>query len=767
MFVPLPNCVRLCEYCPRKKNTLRRISGRNVVCVASRLLELVVLALGLVFCALHRCGIVQFLLFRVRVCVLHCRPPHSFSIRPPAAAIQHDVGRLARVGTHINAQLARRFERRRRRGRTLCTHMTTQWFATFTPQNTAHNLNRQSTFLLLHHHSISTATTMDMEQNNCSQQQQQQQLHHALLTFDDVVAGTATTVTDASPSSVSGCANSTSPSEHVADFDLGLLSARITDTDLLVQSLHLQTQEIASLKAQLASLNQSVARVAASAHTEQLKSARLQNERDESASQVARLGAELATQRQSADAAKSLHDQQLAEAEQRCSLADAELIDVCRQFLVQGNTLADSHLSNGAQNRQYMRVAELLKRRGQNVDGLVRTTSTKRKRTASVRSSGCSVATQTTPAPMHCSAATMTTEIMSAPPPPPIARPTRTYGTMTDVTGSPAAVKSVCHRATQAMPTTTTRATSTLMPAKTCSIGTSFPELLSVEEIFRQMIVKVPAPLSPIADLPTAERVEMACQTEAVAVIRGTVGTAETGTSPPPSPEKVVSVPSSQAATQSVGTITNIANIRKRIEYARRSRATPACPSLQQQQQIGQHWQDQLLQQQQHMYDIKKEENASPFGSLHDLHAAAIAAATGVGSPTGLASDSGSATGGGNRINPHLSGLWRVLGQLIFSIVGSGRVLDDGQSLGGAQPMEAINRQIQTVVELAQQQQSDAEVAAEADSEYRLQRLYDETGVDVLPPPAKEGYMEASPVEEDSAMDIGMPSNIIIMIVCI
>lgn len=570
---------------------------------------------------------------------------------------------------------------------------------------------------------------MDIKPNNCSTQQ------HALQTFNDMAAGSAI-----ASSPFNGC-DIKSPSSDVADFDLGLLSTRITDTDLLVQSLHLQTQEIASLKAQLASLNQSVARVTAGAHTDQLKAARLLGERDDCSRQVASLAAELAAHRTSADSAKGLHEQQLAAAEQRCQLADDELIDVCKQFLVQGNVLADSHLANGAHNRQYMRVAELLKRRGQNVDGLVRTTSTKRKRTISLRSAGGgghTVATQTTPecTPVMRTVATTTTDLLVAATP-----VVRSCGTMTDAP-EPTAVPSVCHRATQAMPTTTTRGTSTPAPARTCSVGTGFPELPSIDEIFRQMIVKVPAPLSPIAELLAAdERVEIACQTESTGEdAHCAVASAEAGTSPPPaSPVKVaVPVSSTHTATQSVGTITNIANIRKRIEYARKSRTATAGASLLEQ-----------LQQQQ-KYDIKKEEIASPYGTSNDMHAKAMT--------DGPVFDAVRAMScGGNRINPHLSGLWRVLGQLIFSIIGAGRVLDDDQPLvGGPESMETINQQLRTVFELAQQQhQRDVAMAPPAEDEYQMQQIYDEMCEDVMPEPVKAGYMETMPDGADNAMAIG------------
>lgn len=426
-------------------------------------------------------------------------------------------------------------------------------------------------------------------------------------------------------------------------YDMDVLAARIADTDSLVQSLHLQSQEIEELKTQLISLNDSAVKVNASFIEEQRKTIRLQRELNEAMAKSTMLEKKANELSNEQINQASYHKQVVADLENQQSQHESEMIGLCKQFLVQGNVLADNHLSDGAMNRTYMKVVEMLKRKGESVDGLLKTTSSKRK-----RSKTCNAATMTSSD--SCSVFTMTET-----------KKTSSSSCMTDdlpalhTITTPA--KSFCDRATQHLPTTTTRGTTTSVFIQKVSIGTNFPEPVALKEIFRQTIIDIPAPISPILDFhwPTADS---SCQTTQSEDNNIFVITNQ----PKPLSLQV----------HSVGTMTQLSNVRKTIDYTRDINRRLVLN--------GRHHPLGAI------YDIKKEDS-SPSGSMQNLSNAPPPVHPILGSQS--------------PISPHLSGLWRILGQTIFSIIGTGRIFDNSPST-----MEMINanlEQIRSVVESGQE----------------------------------------------------------------
>lgn len=563
----------------------------------------------------------------------------------------------------------------------------------------------------------------------------------------------AEVATQPPPLSPSSSSLSASSSSVVGDFELKILSSRIANTDQLVRTIHQQTQEINSLKAQLVSINESVMNVAGTARADAQRTLQLQHERDQLQRQTVQLNAALQAAQDMALNASSIHTQDMAAVELRCQQADSELIEVCRQFLVQGNLLSDNRLSNGALNRYYMKAGEMLKRRGQPVDGLLRTTASARKRRPS---RGCAMATQTDfpervvverPAPpKQRSCATMTDAGTTM----------AVASTMTDLRADEITIRraqvAVCDRATQALPTTTTRGTSTVLTKmvtvgtgtvqrKSATVGTStectgWPERPDVEEILSRVVVQLPTPLSPIADCSAAAatgRDNVGCQTSDDLLEAG----------PPPS---------AAVETQTVGTMTTLANVRKRIEYAKRGARTQTAstsPTLGQQMMLLQQQQQLMQQQQQHMFDIKKEEQlSSPFGSMQDLSAIGAAAAV---PPTSQPD--------GRAINPQLSGLWRVLGQMLFSIIGSGRIFDDEPST-----MEMINRnltQIRCAVEMATKQNEEVEAVVDKPG-YMPDSLEEPDAAEEVPNESDQSTGEMETQTDDATGHTPEPNEIVI-----
>uniref|UniRef100_A0A182T2F7 Uncharacterized protein n=1 Tax=Anopheles maculatus TaxID=74869 RepID=A0A182T2F7_9DIPT len=184
--------------------------------------------------------------------------------------------------------------------------------------------------------------------------------------------------------------------------------------------------------------------------------------------------------------------------------------------------------------------------------------------------------------------------------------------------------KTFCDKATMHSMSTITRATCTSVFIKRVDVGVNFPEvtLKSVDEILRECVPLPPLLLTPITDiLPLYESV--GTQTD----------------QPDPSAEK--------PALTTCGTMTNLKNIRKRIDYrtAEQQYATSMAEQL-----FGK---------------IKQEDYpASGFGfEPHDTFGS---------------------------MHPHLSTIWRLLGESIFMLMSSGRRFDN-------QCYNMLNEQLTTI----------------------------------------------------------------------
>uniref|UniRef100_A0A9I3FGY5 Uncharacterized protein n=1 Tax=Anopheles epiroticus TaxID=199890 RepID=A0A9I3FGY5_9DIPT len=203
----------------------------------------------------------------------------------------------------------------------------------------------------------------------------------------------------------------------------------------------------------------------------------------------------------------------------------------------------------------------------------------------------------------------------------------------------PPVSKTFCDKATMHSMSTITRATCTSVFIKRVDVGVNFPEVThkSVDEILRECVPLPPLLLSPIAEiLPLCESVGTQTDSPRVGAAAG-----------------VQSVEKPSLVT--CGTMTNLRNIRKRIDY--RAADGGMTPFQQQYTSVA----EQLFGK------IKKEDyHASPgfgfdaaedsFGSMH----------------------------------PHLSTIWTLLGESIFMLLSSGRRFD-------SQCYNMLNEQLATI----------------------------------------------------------------------
>lgn len=183
--------------------------------------------------------------------------------------------------------------------------------------------------------------------------------------------------------------------------------------------------------------------------------------------------------------------------------------------------------------------------------------------------------------------------------------------------------KTFADKSTMYSSATVTRSTCTSAFIKRVDVGVNFPEVVSksISEILRECVIELPSLLTPILDEIPVHKESASTQTD------------------PPDPSELTEL--SKPAVVTVGTNTNLRNIRRKVDYVRKADGSLV---------------NNLLS------FIKKEENTSPVGSLHNLPAAVFQ------------SESADMSGGG--VNPQLTHIWGLLGETMFRLLGTGRMYD-------------------------------------------------------------------------------------------
>uniref|UniRef100_A0A1Q3F0M5 Putative actin cytoskeleton-regulatory complex protein pan1 n=1 Tax=Culex tarsalis TaxID=7177 RepID=A0A1Q3F0M5_CULTA len=178
---------------------------------------------------------------------------------------------------------------------------------------------------------------------------------------------------------------------------------------------------------------------------------------------------------------------------------------------------------------------------------------------------------------------------------------------------APVPAKTFADKATMYSSSTVTRSTCTSAFIRRVDVGVNYPEVVpkSIDEILRECVIEMPSLLSPILDnLPPVQKQSIETQTDEPATVTVTATT----------------------STTSVGTNTTLRNIRRRLDYVRKTENLAAG------------------------FTIKKEETISPASSIQNLPAAASA-----------------------EVNPQLTQIWALLGETMFRLLGNGRLFDSQQ----------------------------------------------------------------------------------------
>lgn len=415
--------------------------------------------------------------------------------------------------------------------------------------------------------------------------------------------------------------------DTTTDFDMEILTS-MTNTDLFIRLIKDQIAETAVLKNQLSSFNafKSSAMQMTSCYTaEKKKNDHIESENRKLQLQIESLEEKIQLLNNSLLNDTALHQQKIAEMENQ--VADKAVI--CRQLIAQGNILKENSLSSRELHHQYSIAKEFLRRRGEVVEDVK--TTLKKKKPAKVN-----VATMTD----RCDKLAAKVNV----------------ATMTDRCDKlePKVVKQFSDKSTMHCPmvSTATRGTTTSTFIKKVDVATIFPEpiAIDVEEIFRIMIDDMPPAITPIDDLPSKTKYS---QTE----------------------------PMSQLNC-SVGTITRIKNVRRKVNYAS-DLSQPSTTSN-------------------HLYRVKKEKE----DCVSDLSNF----------------DYPNRRQGNSPINQQLTHLWQMVGQMIFSIIGNGEVFNHSNNMSLIN--ENLNR-IRRVIEMGSQAESqfdniDELVGGPSDDDYNI-----------------------------------------------
>lgn len=417
------------------------------------------------------------------------------------------------------------------------------------------------------------------------------------------------------------------PEEKLNNFDMGLMAAQISNTDTLVCTVQEQLREIESLKRQMLSFNESAIQINQAYKTEKDKSTQLEINESILKDRVTHLEAELDIIQNKMINERALKEQIVAKLEE--TVDKSELVGICQQFVIQSQILSEHRLNNNSLLAWYSKALDVLKTNGVPVKRFKAQRNRKGVVSGDQPLVQCSIATMTDTeaSPMLSTVATMTVPKILC-----------TTSTMTEdkVKLLPVEIlqqKTFCDKSTMHFQTTATRGTNTKWASlQTSSVGTTYPEPISIEEIFRQTICEMPEMVTAIDELkwPTTYSA-----TQTIDLTKPTKSYAD------------------------AATMTQIKNVRKKINYNRNIKR-------------------QLLELNaaNRSLAIKKEEVVSPIGSMSNL-------------AFSLGGDSMPRI---PPINPQLSGLWQILGETIFTIIGSGRIFDGDTSV-----MDDINANLTVI----------------------------------------------------------------------
>lgn len=391
--------------------------------------------------------------------------------------------------------------------------------------------------------------------------------------------------------------------DTVGQLDLNVIANTLASADALIRQIKAQQEENGSLKEKIASLRSSALQI------KQLYEAELGKNRgtaDREQDYIRQLGELEARTRDAENArvnAELREKETVAELERKLEAAQGRYEGLAGDALRNAVSLVEAGLLPADQQPRLRELRNYWQgqvQAGETVPEDIVAILAKKKYSRKKRRSDAECRDQGT---MTCGPTLSSTAINTEP-------------TSTPPSPKPPA-KTFADKATMYSSSTVTRSTCTSAFIRRVDVGVNYPEVIpkSIDDILRECVIEMPSLLSPILDdLPPVQKTTTSIQTD----------------------DELLPA---QPATSSVGTNTTLRNIRRKLDYVRKT--DPALTPI---------------------TTIKKEETISPASSIQNLPTSAGAATT---PPT--------------EVNPQLTQIWALLGETMFRLLGNGRLFDSQQ----------------------------------------------------------------------------------------
>lgn len=397
-------------------------------------------------------------------------------------------------------------------------------------------------------------------------------------------------------------------STNMESLNLNILSNRIKDNDFCVKELNREKDENIKLKQDLLSMKESAMQMKELYELELKKNQDFFNIRNGLESEVNSFKQKIAQIEDERINAIELNKQTIAGLEDEINSSKSKKknksLSVFKQFLNFGDILHENGLLVGSVKKRFTHFLDFFKDEGLDVEKYQNMPKSPKKKIIQTKIEVSPMTPKRRIALRKDSKSDQSTQSPEIP---------IKYFTPSKNTTPTKTVSSGVQTSDQSSMTyfsTTTRGTSTSTFIQKVDVCTMFPEVLpiSFEEIFTETIVRLPL-LSPIDEILCLAK-EMETQTGEQMIIK---------------------------EMKDAETITNLSNIRKKIDYCKKRIPSPHS----------------------FMFENLKKESISPSNSMNNLDSFTEPFA----------------------LNPQLANLWSLLGHSIFSIIGNGRIADHDKIL--------------------------------------------------------------------------------------
>lgn len=401
----------------------------------------------------------------------------------------------------------------------------------------------------------------------------------------------------------------------LSSFNMELLMTSITNNDNIIRSFHEKCDENERLRADLQSITETANQVRQMYATEKEQRERLHLENTEMQFKLNTLENRLAAISNERINNETLHQQTVAEFEFQVEKSQKDYFELCQKFVEQGNILQANCLSTAQLTRKCTQIRDKLQSNGIKCEKVI-AKSPKRK--------------------------TIDVERIKS----------KTSSTMTDPMVIPTEIVTKCEKSTQYQQSKATRSTCTSAFIRSTDASTNTDDLDDqLDSVVVNLLDKMcpfPMQLSPLHDEQEVQH----------------------------SPKLMKSTQTTQIELRTQGTITNMCNVRKDVNYVEAGRSKEIYDNIA-------------------LDKVKKEDISSPFGSMSNLWWPYLANRSDL--LQSLATRP--STDQQFQLNPKLLQIWQMLGELMFTMVGQGNIFSTDNSLKDISFIQRMKHELQNLID--------------------------------------------------------------------